>query len=128
LQILQIAGLGLAAAVLVVVVRKERPEMAMLLALAAGVIVFLVILPQIAEVVRLLEELAVRAHINVLFITDILKIIGIAYLAEFAGQICRDAGQESIGSRVEMAGKVIILVLAIPIISAVLDMFLKILY
>jgi len=125
LQILQIVGVGLAAAVLVVVLRKERPDMALLLSLAAGVVIFLFIVPQVAQVARLLEELTVRAHVKLLFITSILKIIGIAYLSEFAGQVCRDAGQEAIASKIEMAGKIIILALAIPIISAVLDLFMK---
>lgn len=125
MQILQIIGVGLAATVLAIVVRKEKPEMGMLLSLAAGVVIFLFILPQVAQVARLLEELTVRAHVKLFFITGILKIIGIAYLAEFAAQVCRDAGQEAVASKIEMAGKVIILVLAVPILSAVLDLFLK---
>lgn len=125
MQILQVIGIGLAATVLVVILTRERPDMAMLLSLTTGIVIFLLIVPQVAEVARLLEELTLRAHVKILFITSILKIIGIAYLAEFAGQVCRDAGQVAVASKVEMAGKIIILALAIPIISAVLDLFLK---
>jgi stage III sporulation protein AD len=55
----------------------------------------------------------------------VLKIIGIAYIAEFGAQIVRDAGQESIASKIELAGKVLILVLAIPIISIIIETVMK---
>lgn len=127
-MIFQIVGVALAAAILVVVLRKERPEMALLLSITAGVVIFLFILPSVAQVARLLEELSVQAHVKLIYIGQILRIIGIAYVAEFGAQICRDAGEVAVASKVEMAGKVIILVLAIPILSAVLDLLLKLIF
>ena len=56
-----------------------------------------------------------------------MKILAIAYLASFASEICKDAGASTIGSKVEFAGKIMILSLAIPILMAVLDSILKIL-
>ncbi len=56
-----------------------------------------------------------------------MKIIGIAYVAEFGAQIVRDAGQESIASKIELAGKIFILVLAIPIINVIIETLLGLL-
>ncbi|EGL16712.1 stage III sporulation protein AD [Paenibacillus sp. HGF7] len=59
------------------------------------------------------------------FLKTILKIIGIAYIAEFGAQIVRDAGQESIASKIELSGKILIMVMAIPIITVIIETVIK---
>ena len=56
-----------------------------------------------------------------------LKIIGIAYIADFGAQVTRDAGEEAMASKIEMAGKVLILVMAIPIVTMIIETIIKIL-
>jgi stage III sporulation protein AD len=73
-----------------------------------------------------LQQLAIKANIDFVYLNTILKILGIAYLASFCSEICRDAGEGVIASRVEFAGKILILVLGIPILMAVLQSILKI--
>lgn len=68
----------------------------------------------------MLERLAVNADLNMIYVKTILKIIGIAYIAEFGAQITKDAGQGAIASKIELAGKVLILLMAIPIITAII--------
>ena len=55
----------------------------------------------------------------------VLKIIGIAYIAEFGAQVTRDAGQGSIAAKIELAGKVLILIMAIPIINVIIETIVK---
>ncbi len=69
----------------------------------------------------MLEELADNANINLVYVQTILKIIGIAYIAEFGAQIAKDAGQGAIASKIELAGKVLIMIMAIPIISVIIE-------
>ncbi|MBC7347135.1 MAG: stage III sporulation protein AD [Clostridia bacterium] len=121
MEVLQIVGLALVAAVLLILIRQQRPELGLLLSLACGALIFLLVLDQIGSVVRLLEELATAARVDRLYLTTLLKIVGVSYLAEFGAQVCRDAGEQAIASRVEMAGKVLIVVLAMPIAVAVLE-------
>jgi len=71
--------------------------------------------------------MARQSNISLLYMETILKIIGVAYIAEFGAQICRDAGEGAIASKVEFAAKVIVIVLAIPVIAAVFDYLLKLL-
>ncbi|MNN95632.1 Stage III sporulation protein AC/AD protein family protein [compost metagenome] len=73
----------------------------------------------------MLEQLADRSGVNHVFFTTILKIIGVAYIAEFGAQIVRDAGQDSIASKIELTGKILIMVMAIPIVSVIIDTVLK---
>jgi len=121
MEILQIVGIGIVATILIVVLRQYRPEMALQLSLAVGAIIFLLILGKIAVILGLLEQLASRANINMAYLETILKIIGIAYIAEFGAQICRDAGEGAIATKVELGGKVLIMVMAFPIMMVVLE-------
>lgn len=93
MDVLQIVAIGLIATVLIVVVRSQRPELAVLLSVAAGVIIFLLVLGKISSIMDVIKELASSAGINMVYMGTILKIIGIAYIAEFGAQICRDAGE-----------------------------------
>lgn len=121
MEIAQIVGLGLIAAALAVVLRQQKPELALLLSIGAGVLLFFMILGKIGAVVNVLRDLSVRANVNFLYLGIILKIVGVAYIADFGAQLCRDAGEGALASKIELAAKILILVLAIPIIIAVLD-------
>ncbi len=92
-----------------------------------GSLIFLFLIDEIAAIIGLISELAENANIHMVYLQTILKIIGIAYIAEFGAQIAKDAGQGAIASKIELAGKIFILVLAIPIIKAVIEMILALL-
>lgn len=125
MDVLQIVAIGLIATVLIVIIRSQRPELAVLLSVAAGVIIFLLVLGKISSIMDIIKELANKAGINMVYMGTILKIIGIAYIAEFGAQICRDAGEGAVASKIEFAAKILIMVLAVPIVVAVLTMLLK---
>jgi stage III sporulation protein AD len=121
MEIIQIVGLGLIATVLILVVREQKPMFAFLLAAFTGLFIFLYIIGRIDAVISMLEQLAEKTGIPSIYLRTILKIIGIAYIAEFGAQIVRDAGQEGIASKIEFAGKVLILVMAVPIIHVIVE-------
>ncbi|HZG16849.1 MAG TPA: stage III sporulation protein AD [Candidatus Bathyarchaeia archaeon] len=121
MEIVQIVGIGLVATILALVIKEQKPMFAFLLAVAAGAIIFYFLIDKVAEVIRILEKLAVQADLNMVFLETILKIIGIAYIAEFGAQMTRDAGQGAIASKIELAGKVLILVMAVPIIQIIIE-------
>lgn len=73
----------------------------------------------------MLEVIAVNAKVNIIYVETILKIIGIAYIAEFAAQITKDAGQGAIASKIELAGKILILAMAIPILTVLIETIIK---
>jgi len=125
MEILQIVAVGLIATVLIVVVKSQKPELAVLLGVAAGAILFLMVLGKISAVINIVKDLAIRAGINMVYLGTILKIVGVAYIAEFGAQICRDAGEGAIATKIEFAAKIFILALAMPIVVAVLQVLLK---
>jgi stage III sporulation protein AD len=69
----------------------------------------------------MLQKIAVNANVNLIYVETILKIIGIAYIAEFAAQITKDAGQGAIASKIELGGKILILAMAIPILTVMIE-------
>jgi stage III sporulation protein AD len=127
LDIIQVVGLGLVATFLILVVKEQKPVFAFLLATVTGVIIFLSLVGKISDVVSVLTRLADQAKVNTMFLETILKIIGIAYIAEFGAQVTRDAGQGSIASKIELAGKILIMVMAIPIITVIIETIVQIL-
>jgi len=124
-EIVQVVGLGLVATVLALILKEQKPMFAFLLVTFTGVVIFLFLLDKLSSVIHVLEDLAGRSSINPIFFKTILKIIGIAYIAEFGAQIVRDAGQESIASKIELAGKILIMVMAIPIITVIIETVMK---
>jgi len=125
MEMIQIVAFGLIATVLAVVIRGQRPEMAMALSVAAGVVIFLMVLGRIGSVLDIIRDLSDRAGVSAIYLGTILKIVGIAYIAEFGSQICRDAGEGALAVKVEFAAKVLIMVLAVPILVALLQALLK---
>lgn len=121
MEIIQIAGLGLLTAILVLVIKEQKPMFAFLLTAFTGITIFLFLIGKISSLIHVLEDLAGRADIDIIFLKTILKIIGIAYIAEFTAQIVRDSGQEAVASKIELAGKVLIMVLAIPIVTVIVE-------
>lgn len=121
MEILQIVGLGLISTVFFIILKERKGEFAILLSIAFATLIFLLMMDKIYAVLQVFEDLALKANINMFYLTTIFKIIGIAYIAEFGAQICRDAGTESIANKIEFAAKIIIMVLAIPIIVAILE-------
>ncbi|PJN62061.1 hypothetical protein PAEAM_16240 [Paenibacillus sp. GM1FR] len=125
MEIIQVVGLALIATVLILVIKEQKPMFAFLIAAATGIVIFMLLIGKIGAVIEVLKRLAENSGMESIYLKTVLKIIGIAYIAEFGAQIVRDAGQESIASKIELAGKVLILVLAIPIISIIIQTVMK---
>lgn len=121
MEIWQIVGLALIVTIMSVVLKQIRPEIALQLTIIAGASIFILILSKIKVIVDLLQTLADQANISSYYLLIILKIVGIAYLAEFGAQICRDAGENSLATKIELAAKVGVIILAIPIIVAITE-------
>lgn len=126
-EIMNIVGFALVVTVFAVLLREGRPEMALLLALGFGVLIFIMVLGKMGAIINLFRDLTHKAQVDELYLITLLKIVGIAYIAEFGAQICRDAGEGTIASKIEMAGKILILLLALPIFTAVLEVVVRLL-
>lgn len=126
MEIVKVVAFTFIALFITQVFRDKKQDVAVQISIAAGIIIFLFMVTKITAVLQFLQQLALKANIDIIYLNTVLKILGIAYLASFCGEICRDAGENSLASKVEFSGKILILVLAIPILMAVLQSILKI--
>ena len=100
--------------------------MASILAMAAGVLLFYLAVSRLQAVVAVMNQLVQKAGLAQDYLKVLLKVVGIAYVSEFAAQTCRDAGEDSLAAKVEMGGKVLVLAMASPIIVALVDLVLEV--
>ena len=126
MDILFYLGLCLVTLVLLVVLRQDRKEFAVMCSMVVGIIIFTRLSGRLAELISAFRYLAAQAQISQVYLETIFKVMGVAYLAGFGGQICRDAGEGALGLKLELAGKIIILFLALPVMVAILEMVLRI--
>ncbi|RID83905.1 stage III sporulation protein AD [Mesobacillus zeae] len=122
---IQIIGVALVATFLALILKEQKPNFAFLLVVFTGCMIFLFLVDKIYLIVSMVEKLAADAKINIVYVETILKIIGIAYIAEFAAQITKDAGQGAIASKIELGGKVLILAMAVPILTVLIETIIK---
>jgi len=118
--------LALAVVMASLLLRQLRPELSIILVIAASLAIMVGLLGKMATVIRLVEELARRANVGTMHLNTLLKIMGVAYVAEYGAQICKDAGENSLASKVELAGKLTILSLSVPVVLVILETLLRI--
>lgn len=119
--ILKIVGFGILATLMVVILKENSKEAAIILIIASSIILLLSTVNYLKPIVSMIENIVSNSSIESSYILVILKITGIAYLIEFGKDICIDAGQNSIANKMEIAGKIIIVSLSVPVITSVFE-------
>ena len=128
MEIFKIVSIGIIATLLSVFLRQSnRGDFALLISLVTGLIIFSFILEKLKYIIHTLNQLIRGTNVEFAYFSTIIKIIAIAYLIEFGSQISRDAGEDSIANKIELGGKVIMMVLAMPILLTLMDLIIKIL-
>lgn len=127
MDIIKIIGIGLIALIIILILKQYKPEFALYVSLLAGVLILLLSFDKFSGIVELLKNLASKQSLGNEFLMILIKITGIALLTEFAVSICKDSGEASIASKIDLGGKVCIIAISIPIISGLLETVIKIL-
>ena len=126
MNIMQITAIGLVAALLVIIVKQQRPEIALMITLAASAVLFILVLGNLNTITAAVEAMAQKANLDSIYIATVMKVIGIAYISEFGSQICKDSGEGTIASKIELGGKILIMIMALPILTALMEAVLRI--
>lgn len=119
MNILGIAGIAICAAVVAAMLRRYHQEYAVLVGIAAGIVILIEILTSIAPAVQQISRLLNSAGISSQYEVILLKTLGICFLAQFAADACRDAGESVLASKMELAGKISILILSLPLFEQI---------
>ena len=118
----KLAAVGVTAVVLSAVLRKNTPELALLLALAAGLWMLALTASGLGAVVELMNELAEQAGLSEVLLEPVVKTVALSILTRLTVEICRSAGEGGVAAFVETAGAVLALLAALPLIRAVAQM------
>ncbi len=122
---MKLVGFGLVATLLIGLVSYYDGYSKMygnLIRIAVVTIFMSIIVSQLDGVFTVVKDLAVKMNMDNTYLNIVLKVVGIAYLAEFGAQLCEDAGEKAIGSKIQLAGKVMIFVIASPVILALVEL------
>ena len=126
-EIVKIVGVGLVATILIIIIKQYRPEFALYVSLTAGVLIWIFAMDKFTSIIELLKKICNESGLNTKFLGILLKMTGIAFLAEFAISICKDAGETAIANKVELGSKAIIISMSIPIIYNLLEVIMNLL-
>ena len=127
MDLFKILAIALLTCIATLIVRQVKPDFATLVAISGGVVILLFLIDYLEQILGAFNGLIEKTNLSPSLFSTILKIIGIGYLTEFTANICSDSGISSLASKVELAGKVIILFIALPIINNLIDIIMGIL-
>lgn len=127
MNVVKILSVAIVALVAIILLRSVKPELAIVLTIASVITLIIVVLDELFQVVLSLYQLADSTNIDSQSLSSVVKIIGIGYMAEFGNNICVDANCKSIGDKVLLAGKIAIMLVALPIITQLVNMLVGIL-
>ena len=118
--IIAAAAAGLVGTVLALILGQYRPEFRMLVTAAVTLLLMAMVLEQLSSVLEQLRGTMELTGLTGDYAAILFKAVGICLLTQLAGDVCRDSGESSIASKIELAGRAAILLTAIPLIQEVL--------
>lgn len=119
LSIVQVVLLAVIGMILALVCRSKSAEMSVIISLGVCLLLMFFMVQAFDELVQFVQRIA--GYMNLSYVGVLLKLIGIAYVCEFASGLCRDAGYQAVSGQIEMAGKVAMMVISLPVMLAILD-------
>jgi len=117
-----LVGLGLVAAVLSVILRQHKREFGLYIPLAAGVIILAAVVAAMRPALDTVRNLMDAARMNNIYGQTLLKGLAVCYLTQLASDACKDAGETAIAGKVELAGKIAIVVLSLPLFNNLVEL------
>lgn len=103
------------------ILSKTNPEFSLMVSIIASIVAFAVIANNFTPFLNQINQFANKFNLNNIYISTMLKTLGICYLTQIASQTCVDFGYSSIGSKIELAGKLTIVLLALPMFTALIE-------
>ena len=123
----KIIGVALITCIATLVVKPVRPDFAVFISIVGGIIILFMLAGYLTEIFDVFNQIFNFTNVNSSIYKIIFKIIGVGYLVEFTASLCSDSGNSSIGDKVLLGGKIIILVMALPIVTSILEIVMELL-
>ncbi len=125
MDITAIAGIGILSAVLCVIVRQYKPEMALGISAACGVLILIAVITMLSPSVEAIVRLTEAAGLDNGYAAILLKALAVCYITQLSADCCRDAGEAAIATKIELAGKAAIVVISLPVFTSLAELVTK---
>ena len=126
-ELLKILAVALITVFASILVKQTRAEIAMIISIAGSILIIVMIVDSISSVLSSFYGIFQTTGVDTTLLTPLFKIIAIGYITEFGANICLDAGASSVADKVLFAGKLVILLVALPIVTTVINMVVSLL-
>lgn len=127
-MIFKIFGIALISVSICVILKKTNPEFSMMVSLLASILILATIFLNFTPILNLINRCVNGFNLNNVYIKTILKSLGVCYVTQIAAQTCKDCGFVSISSKVELAGKIAIVLLSLPMFENLIKTLEKLIY
>ncbi len=121
MDIFKIIGIGLTGGILSMTVKQYRREYGLLVGLATAICILFLTLDTLGTVIGQISLITEKSGVDTRYFTAVMKVVGVAYITQFGAEILRDGGEGAVAMKVELAGKIFILGLTLPIITEFLE-------
>lgn len=121
MDVFKLIGIALTGAILSLTVKQYKQELSLCIGIITGIILLISICNGLSGIFTEAQNIIEKSGVKTEYLTAIIKIVGIGFITQFSAEVCRDAGQNAIASKLEIAGKILILTFTLPLISDFLD-------
>lgn len=117
---IKLAGIIVVSLILIIFIRDTKKEFSLLLSIAVGILVFMSVAQEFYSVVETISRLVENSGEISSYISLMLKILGISLLGQFVIDLCRDNGENALATQTEIAIKIVIISMTLPLIETVI--------
>ena len=121
MDVVQIGVIGVAGTLLAVQFKTGKTEYGIYISVALSLLIFFFILGKVEVMIDTVRMIGSYISVDTAYMGTLVKMLGVTYIAEFSSSICKDAGYQTIAKQIEIFGKLAILVMSMPILTALLN-------
>lgn len=121
MDIFKVIGIGIIGAIIAIMLKSVKSELSVMAVVATGIIIVILVLSSLQEVIIAFNKIVDKTGLDSSIFSLLLKIVGVGYIAEFSSSMCSDMGADSIGKKILFASKISIFLLALPIVTKLVE-------
>ena len=121
MNIIMVIGIAIVGVALSLVLKQHKPEFSMLISLGVGAVVLILIVNSFTPILDTITSLIADTQMPFAYGEILMKALGICFVAQLASDTCRDAGESAVASKVELAGKIAVILISLPLFEKILS-------
>lgn len=121
MEIIRISVVGIAGVFLAILLKQVRPDYSLYITMAAGIAILFYSAGKLSYLLSSLRKIQQYVPVDAAYMTILLKMIGITYIGQFCAGICKDAGYSAVAGQIEIFGRLAVLAVSMPVLTALLE-------